>query len=287
MAEPGRTWVVGAIAWDEVAYLDAWPRPGDVLHAAEHVSRQGGAGANTARGLVAVVPAVELVGYVGDDWYGEQLLHGLRVAGVGVDHVRRVDGPSSRCLLLIDPGGERSIIGLTHDRISEVALPHEQITTGDVVFFSSLPVDFADQIRRARNHGASVVSVPPPDLSSPVEAHYIVGSERQLPEEAPDDLFSLWSQRPGARLEALVVTRGPKGATVTTAEGTIEFAARPATTIDTTGAGDAFAAGFVATMQRGQGLEQAVTAGLEWGARAVESRHSTVPCPPASLLTTE
>jgi sugar/nucleoside kinase (ribokinase family) len=87
---------------------------------------------------------------------------------------------------------------------------------------------------------------------------------------APDVLFATeaeWEMLGGAYLTAPtgVIKRGPRGATVVTADARLDLAPVEARVVDTTGAGDAFAAGFLL----GGSLEEAARRGLEAAARCV------------------
>jgi sugar/nucleoside kinase (ribokinase family) len=72
-----------------------------------------------------------------------------------------------------------------------------------------------------------------------------------------------------ARVGALVVKRGELGATWTAGDETITVPAPPVAVVDTTGAGDAFAAGLLAARLRGESVEAALTAAVALGSRAV------------------
>ncbi len=69
----------------------------------------------------------------------------------------------------------------------------------------------------------------------------------------------------------VVVTLGEEGALWTDGADVVRVAAEPADVVDTTGAGDAFAAGLLAARLRGDGPEQALSAGCALAARAVAS----------------
>jgi sugar/nucleoside kinase (ribokinase family) len=91
-----------------------------------------------------------------------------------------------------------------------------------------------------------------------------------LDEIAPDVLFATeaeWEMLGGAYLTAPVgvIKRGPRGCTVVTEDARLDLAPVDAEVVDTTGAGDALAAGFLL----GGSLEEAARRGLEAAARCV------------------
>lgn len=79
-----------------------------------------------------------------------------------------------------------------------------------------------------------------------------------------------------------VIKRGAQGATAISREGELSAAAEPAHVVDTTGAGDAFNAGFVSAWLSGRDLRDSLRAGNAMGARAIAGRggfHADVPDP--------
>jgi hypothetical protein len=76
---------------------------------------------------------------------------------------------------------------------------------------------------------------------------------------------------------AAVVTRGPDGVVIHDHDGLTAYPAQPVTVVDTTGAGDAFAAGFLRQIADGGTLEEAAAAGITWASAAVQSPASIPP----------
>jgi sugar/nucleoside kinase (ribokinase family) len=122
--------------------------------------------------------------------------------------------------------------------------------------------------------GVAVVTVPPEEPWPAVHATVVLGSAAQFAgtDPATDPRYR---QALAGRTRAILVTRGAAGVRILTANGHADRPARPATVVDATGAGDAFAAGFL--LRFGRGLDAAVDAGLAWGARAVETSQSQPP----------
>jgi sugar/nucleoside kinase (ribokinase family) len=81
----------------------------------------------------------------------------------------------------------------------------------------------------------------------------------------------------------VVITHGEKGVTAYGEEETLTCAAPQVTAVDTTGAGDVFAAGLVHALARGDTMEQALECGAQWGAASV-CYEGTVPPPGFPVL---
>ena len=230
--------------------------------------RQGGSAATTARWLARLGVHTTLVCAVGRDSEGRALTSALRGDGVRLRATRVAGERTGRIGVLVAPGGERSFVA---DRAAADRLMSADLSTGDFAVdllhlpaYSLLgePLGLAGRraIEVARAAGA-LVSL---DLSSvgPLLAEGRHAALRLIRDAAPDVIFATGSEAAalvgGRRNSGLgdlaplaVVKRGRAGASVfaVSGDGRIAFdvATPPLETPDTTGAGDAFDAGFIAT----------------------------------------
>jgi sugar/nucleoside kinase (ribokinase family) len=259
---------------------------------------QGGSAANTARWLARLGVRTTLVCAVGRDGPGRALVAALRADGVEVRAARPVGARTARIGMLVDDAGERSFVA---DRAAADLLAPDDLRPAWFVgagalhlpAYSLIGSPLGDAGRRAvdlaRAAGASV-SV---DLASaaPLLAGGRRGAHRLIAEAGPDVLFTTAAEAAAflgaGELDGLlrhapvaVVKRGAGGATllVRAASGPavrIEVATQPLAAADTTGAGDAFDAGFVAAwlaLDRSTApgaLRRAVMAGHRAAARQV------------------
>ena len=233
--------------------------------------RRGGSAANVAAAAALIGCAVRFIGRVGDDVLGEQLV--ARLAGDGVDVRVQRRGRTGAVAVLVEPGGERTMFP---DRAAAAELEAIDPTWLDGVTWLHLtgyslcsePSGSAsvDAVRQVRGSGGRV-SV---DVSSAsvIEAF---GPERfaaTLEAVAADIVFAnaaeartLAGRPPGV----FVVKDGPRPVVVTDTDGSVsqvEVPALPGPVSDTTGAGDAFAAGFIAVMLDGAVAVDAARAGV-------------------------
>ena len=100
----------GHVNWDVTLRLDRLPVPDGESQVRSRHESGGGSAANVAVTLVALERAASLVGSVGDDAIGRQALGSLGEAGVDVSPVLTVPGETARKYLLVDEGGEVSVI---------------------------------------------------------------------------------------------------------------------------------------------------------------------------------
>ena len=260
--------VLGDLVLDVVLAPDRSPElgtdvPGRVMFV------QGGSAATTARWLGRLGARSSLICAVGRDATGRALVAALRSDGVTPRVVRVAGARTGRIGVLVTPDGERSFVP---DRGAALMLGpadvHPEWFAGavdvHVPAYSLLgePLGLAGRraVELARQSGA-MVSV---DLSSigPLLAQGRRAARTLMATTAPDILFAsaeeaeafLGANRPDGLLEyaaIAVIKRGSRGATVLArgADGDralrFEVATRQIVTSDTTGAGDAFTAGFL------------------------------------------
>jgi len=288
MAQSPLIRVVGEIMIDVLAHTSSAPAPGSDAPASIS-DEDGGSGANVAAWLADLGMPVELVARVGDDSRGGTALAVLDAAGVTVRVVRDPERATGRCVVVVTPDGERTMFPDpgANARLAVSDLDGLAWRAGDhlhVSGYSLLREGSRDAaltaLERARAAALSV-SV---DASS--EALLLaLGPEAFLSWLVPGDLLFAnddeasaltGHSKPLDALRALtdrgllvVVKRGADGAVVGSGDQRWSAPAVPAENRDTTGAGDAFAAGFLASWTRGADIAEALRLATRIAARAV------------------
>ena len=102
--------VVGSINLDLVVTADHIPQPGETVIGSRFQTFYGGKGANQAVAAARLGYPTYMLGNVGDDAFGQQLLEGLAEAGVETSGVKTVPGSSGIALITIGAGGENNIV---------------------------------------------------------------------------------------------------------------------------------------------------------------------------------
>jgi len=268
--------VIGNVNADWVFRLDAPIRTGLETTGEDLGLRAGGAAANAASALAVADNRVRLVGFIGSDETGDRLLDLMAADGRAWDTggVVRLAGPTPACLILIDPNGERVIIG-THRNATPPSWPAVSIEGVACAYVASRWGAPDDLVARLKAAGVPIVSQWRPGYTVR-DAEVLVVSEDEVPRDAVADP---WRAVQGAGLAAnwLVVTQGARGATATDGKARLHCPAVPAAVVDATGAGDAFAAGLVHGIARRWPMEACLRLGAEWGARAVAHLGSAFP----------
>lgn len=237
----------------------------------------GGSAANTLAGIASLGGRGAYIGKVADDQLGEIFGHDLRAAGVDYSTAPLKGGPATaRCLILVTPDAQRSMntfLGAS-TLFSKGDVDAERIAAAEITYLEGYLFDrdeakaaFVEAARIARSAGRKVALT----LSDPFCVDRHRDSFRDLVANHVDVIFAneaelkslyltedfdtaLASVRAETRIAA--ITRSEKGAVIVSGEDSV---AVPADAIerlvDTTGAGDLFAAGFLLGLARGAGLE--------------------------------
>lgn len=243
----------------------------------------GGAAANTLAGLANLGARTAFIGQVADDQLGAIYRHDLRATGVQFETPARPgEPPTGRCLILVSPDGQRTmntLLGASHHLPAE-AIDEELIASAKVLLLEGYlwdPPEPRAAMRRAieiaRAAGNRVALATCADFC----VHTHRGGFRKLIDGGLIDiLFAneeeagiLEGSGPDAATESLgrdvpllVVTRGEKGAVAIRGGERVEIGAeRVERVVDTTGAGDLFAAGFLYGEVNGRGLEESLRTG--------------------------
>jgi ribokinase len=264
---------LGDVMLDVNVRLDQPLARGDDVRARTRTGA-GGQAANVAAWAASLGADARCIAKRGDDAAGELVAREL--TALGVELVGPVAAGSTGVVVSLVDGGERS---MASDRGVAPTLEPDEVETAwldcDTLHLSGYallrePVSHAAlaSARVARDLGARV-SV---DVAAwtEIRAFGPVQFRELLDVLAPDVLFATeaeWEMLGGAYLTAPtgVIKRGPRGATLVTEDARLDLAPVAAEVVDPTGAGDAFAAGFLL----GGSLEEAGRRGLEAAARCV------------------
>lgn len=244
----------------------------------------GGSAANTLAGAAALGARCAFIGQVADDQLGAVFTHDIRAHGVKFDTPARAgDPPTGRCLILVTPCGERTmntLLGASHYLPIE-SLDQDLIRDSAILYLEGYLWDpeqpravMRQAIEIARAAGRKValtlsvnfiIERHRADLQALIDGGLIdilfVNEEELLCLTQDEDRESALA-KVSAKVPLLVVTLGPDGALAIEDGKRFTVAPEPVErVVDTTGAGDLFAAGFLAGISRGRGVEDCLKMG--------------------------
>jgi len=267
--------VIGSAARDEVVQLTTPLRAGAHLNGKGLGTRLGGGGANTAVALAAAGHHVTLLSAVGQDSAGDALLRELGEAGVDTSQILKLSCATTHSLVLVDSKGERTVVNVT--RCEEAEPPLRLLTlAADAVYVRSRRRDLAPLLARKAEAALVVAHVPPVDPGSR-PAQVLVASASDLDEALTCDPLPLGRRVAGKWLRWIVMTASAAGATATSEMDLFDVPAETVSAVDTTGAGDAFAAGLVHALVSGAAMRDAMRLAVRFGTEATLWRSSFLP----------
>ena len=237
----------------------------------------GGAVANTAAGVASFGAAAAFIGKVRDDQLGHVFTHDIRAAGVRYDVAPATDGPATaRCLVVVTPDAQRTMntylgaaVGLHSSDVDTSVVRRAAVTFLEGYLWD--PPEAIDALRvcvaAAADAGREVAFT----LSDPfcVERHrdefldllrgevaIVFANEHEALALARTTSFEVALEELRDMCDVGAVTRGPLGSVVWRGDQVVEVPAAPADVVDTTGAGDLYAAGFLVGHTRGLDVER-------------------------------
>jgi ribokinase len=280
----GRIAVLGSINMDLVTEVPRLPRPGETVTGRSFARYPGGKGANQAVAAARMNGQVAFYGKVGEDFFGEELLAGLRQEGVCVDAVGREPAvPSGIAAIVVAEGGENTIAytpganAQVDRRYVDSVLP--AITSASIVLLQlETPLEtVAYLLSRLPESGPLVILNPAPaqGLSSLLLARvgFITPNRGELETLAGvSDIPTAGRRLLAQGVTHVVCTAGEEGVHLIEAKGSRHFPAVPVRPIDTTAAGDAFNGALAAAMAEGQPVEAAISWANACGALSTTRR---------------
>jgi ribokinase len=258
----------GHVNHDVTLSLDRLPGPDEEARVEAERSGGGGSAANVACALARLDAESAVLGSVGDDDRGRRLRDSLRTAGVDAAHLVTAPGRTASKRVLVDRAGRVATLGRpgANEAYDADDLPEAALATADRLHLTGQDPETALALaERARAAGVPV-SVDPGRRA---------GDRDDGPVLARADLVFLnatEADRLGARLDGVdatvVVTRGADGAEARTGGEVVSHPGYDVEVCDPTGAGDAFAAGYLVAREGGGSVRAALAVGNACGALA-------------------
>ncbi len=260
----------------------------DRLYAAMGNAREtsGGSAANSMAGIAAMGGRAAFIGQIADDQLGDIFRHDMQALGVRFDTpaVPRAGMlPTGRCLILVTPDAQRTMNtspGASH-LLSPLALDEELIASAAILYLEGYL--FGPELPRAAMMRAiDIAHAAGREIAFTLSESVCIAGRKEafgamIDRGAVDLLFANEDevlQLTGAddlgvalatladKVPTLVITRGAEGALAIDGGEAVEVPAmRVSQVVDTTGAGDLFAAGFLVARARGHDLRHCLTTG--------------------------
>jgi sugar/nucleoside kinase (ribokinase family) len=256
------------------------------------VETSGGSAGNTIAGMAALGQRCAFIGQVADDQFGKVFAHDIRALGVAFDTpVRASEPPTAQCLIFVTPDGQRTMntfLGASQ-YLPASAIDRGVIESAAILYLEGYLWDPAEPraamrgaIDIAKNAGrkvaftlsdAFVIDRYRDDFNALIsngDVDILFANEVEIRSLTQIEDFDAAVAAVSAHVPMLVVTCGAHGAIAVSGGVRTTVPAEPvAKVVDTTGAGDLFAAGFLSGQAQGRSVKDSLTMGAVAAAEVI------------------
>jgi len=267
-------YVLGSLNIDLVSTVARMPNPGETVSGTSFKTYIGGKGLNQAVGCSRAGATVIMLGAVGEDGYGKELIDALAADGISDKYISHKDGASGVAVIETDATGQNRIVVIpgANGQLTPADIPEEvfkDISAKYLIAQLETPITtVTDAFKRAKEVGFTTALNPAPaqklspellshvDLLTPnqFEAELLTGIKVTDHQSAIKAGQALLAQG----VKQVIVTLGEDGAMFVSREENFHQPAFTVTVVDTTGAGDTFCGGLIAKLSEGMNMKEAI-----------------------------
>lgn len=270
--------VVGSMNADLVVRSPRFPQPGETISGEDLRIIPGGKGANQAVAAARQGASVSMVGRVGNDSFGPELINNLKRNHVDTARVQTDSkAATGTATIIVDGNGQNSIVLSAGGNGKVSPADVDSVSFADyrlLLLQLEIPVETVlAAARRAKESGLRVVLNPAPARPLPEElislSDFIVPNESELSLLTDQLVNDIASAEKAARIllergvQNVIVTLGANGALLVSKDSTKHIPSFKVDVVDTTAAGDAFIGGFAAKLLESDGDAMGATLALQ------------------------
>lgn len=286
--------VVGSINMDLVTICNRVPEGGETLFGEEFFQVPGGKGANQAVAIGKLGTDVTMLGKVGKDSFGKDLIEAMKKSGVKTEHIKEGEKATGIAKIIVEKNGQNRILvvaGANSEIDREYIDEHLDVIRDCDVLVAQLEIPIetvAYALEKAKEFGKMTILNPAParELSEDIirNSDLIIPNESELAlmtgmktdtheeiKEAGEKLLNLG-------VKDLIVTLGSKGSLHLNREVCEFHSAYKVKAVDTTAAGDSFIGGLVREL-KGNNLSEAIEFATKVSAIAVTKKGAQTSIP--------
>jgi len=281
--------VFGSLNMDIVSVARRLPRPGETVPGSEFYTTPGGKGANQAVACARLGAYVQMVGHVGGDNLGRELINSLESESIGISGINVVDaGKTGVAMISVDDSGENTIVAVyganmlissdTESRLeSALADANVLLLQNEIPMHANVVAS-----RIASTLGITVIWDPAPAVDGVLElsglSTYVTPNQIEAEALAGIKINDIDSAMEAcgiilAKYDSIpVITLGEKGVVYASLGKRKHVAAMETSVIDTVAAGDAFTGALAVAIAEGLKIDESIRFAVGYGALAVSRK---------------
>ena len=266
--------VIGSLNMDLVVKVKSLPKLGETILGNSLYENPGGKGANQAIAASRLGGDVTMIGKLGNDNYGNQLLENLKINNIKTKGIIRSDNPTGTAIIEVDEEGHNHIVVIAGSNMKlekeDIDSKIDLIKESDIVILQQeIPLETVKYaMELSKKNGKVTMLNPAPAVKIDDEmlnlADYLILNETELELAADIGKLSV-SDYPNVikglknrGSKEIILTLGEKGGIYTELEEIKEYKALTVKAVDTTAAGDSFIGAFALRIAEGAEIEEAL-----------------------------
>ena len=286
--------VVGSINMDLVTRCKRAPKGGETLFGEEFSQVSGGKGANQAVAIGKLGTNVIMLGKIGKDSFGKDMLVSMEKNGVNIQHIEEGEKATGIAKIIVEESGQNRILvvaGANSEVDKEYVDRHlAAIKESDIVVTQlEIPIETVEYtLKKAKEFGKITILNPAParELSDEIikNSDFIIPNESELAlitgmaVETEEEIKKAGKKLLDMGVKNLIITLGSKGSLHLNRDKCEFHSAYKVKAIDTTAAGDSFIGGVVRELN-GDNISEAIEFGTKVSAIAVTKKGAQTSIP--------
>ena len=261
MTKRPKVTVIGSINMDLTVQTTIMPKQGETVLGDNFATYPGGKGANQAVAAARLGADVQMLGAVGNDVFGKDLIHHLQNEGIDTSAIARSEKEATGTATIILSNQDNRIIvaaGANKEVTPSYIQDHlELIQESDIILTQlEIPLETITYLSELKKD-LDVPMILNPAPYQPLPASVIEAFDYLTPNETEAELFKKELQEDRSE-DKWITTRGSEGVTIYKDGELVTVPSYDVTVEDTTGAGDTFSGALATKLAEGYSIEQAV-----------------------------
>lgn len=286
--------VAGSINMDLVTVCERAPKGGETLFGKEFFQVPGGKGANQAVAIGKLGTQVTMLGKIGNDSFGKDLVASMKNSGVNTEYIENSASSTGIAKIIVEANGQNRILvvsGANMDVDRAYIDRHIEVINNSDILVTQLeiPIDTVEYVlKKAKEAGKITILNPAPaaQLNDEIikNSDIIIPNESELgiitgmPANTLNEIEAAAQKLLNMGVKELIVTLGSQGSLHLNKKGSTLHSAYKVNAVDTTAAGDSFIGGLVKNIQD-DNLDEAIEFATKVSAITVTRKGAQISIP--------